>query len=228
MSIEPLFTIIHSHPMAVYYTKLLLLEFLRVTTVVILKGISKMNTDDKNLDKDGLNEIHDGNLFFMHKHKTIDITKQIEVMNSFEEFDNYYTNELMDGNVLLQEYLSELLTRYDIKAEIVSLKIGYSHDYVRKIAMGERQNPRRDVLLGICTYIQATVEETQLLLRYAGQQPLYARRKRDAIIWFALQKKQNAMGEKKDISERIKKLDSDFEKLNEYLISKKCDPVWKG
>ena len=137
------------------------------------------------------NKIHDGNKFFQYRYQTLDIAERIKQMETFEEFESFYTYDLMDGNVLLSEYLTELLRRHSVKAEIVSVGIGYSHDYVRKIAVGERKDPSRDVLLAICAYIHATVEETQVLLRYAGQQPLYARRKRDAIIWFALEKKQD-------------------------------------
>ena len=68
--------------------------------------------------------------------------------------------------------------------------INKSHSYVRKIVNGQELNPSRDVLLAICVYIGATVEETQILLRYAGKSPLYARRKRDVIIWFAIKKHQ--------------------------------------
>ena len=159
--------------------------------------------------REGLNRFHDGNEFFQYRYATIDIASRIEKMDTFEQFEDFYSYELMDGNVLLSEYLTELLARYKEKAEKVSIKIGYSHDYVRKIAVGERKDPRRDVLLAICTYIHATVEETQLLLRYAGQQPLYARRKRDAIIWFALEKKQ------------------DFEELNKFLDSRGYATLWK-
>ena len=153
---------------------------------------------------------HDGNLFFQYEHPTIDIAHQIKSVDTFEAFEQFYTNELMDGNVLLREYLTELLERHNAKAGIVSVKIGYSHDYVRKIAVGDRKDPGRDVLLAICTYIHATVEETQLLLRYAGQQPLYARRKRDAIIWFALEKHQ------------------DFDKLNNFLLVRGYKTLWKA
>ena len=138
-----------------------------------------------------LNGWHAGNQFFMYEYPTITLENQIKSMDTFEEFDRFFTNELMDGNVLLKEYLSELLEHYNANAEAVSVNIGYSHDYVRKIAVGDRKNPGRDVLLAICAYIHATVEETQALLRYAGHQPLYARRRRDAIIWFALEKGQS-------------------------------------
>lgn len=168
-----------------------------------------MNRVDMDLELNGLDKWHDGNMYFLYEHATVDIASQINSMNSFEEFDKFYTDELIDGNALLAEYLSKLLEEHNAKAEVVSLEIGYSHDYVRKIATGERKDPRRDVLLAICTYIHATVEETQALLRYAGQQPLYARRRRDAIIWFALKKKQP------------------FKELNEFLYEKKYTTLWK-
>lgn len=161
------------------------------------------------LKREGLDRIHDGDLFFQYRYGTVDIAQKIESMATFEEFERFYTYDLMDGNGLLAEYLTELLERHNAKAEIVSLEIGYSHDYVRKIAAGDRKDPRRDVLLAICTYIKATVEETQLLLRYAGQQPLYARRKRDAIIWFALKNGQ------------------DFKSLNEFLHERGYTTLWK-
>ena len=169
-----------------------------------------MKRTDMSLSVEGLNKWHDGNMYFQYGYATVDIASQIKSMDTFEEFEAFFTDELMDGNILLQEYLSELLDRHNAKADKVSLQIGYSHDYVRKIAVGDKKNPSRDVLLAICTYIHATVEETQALLRYAGQQPLYARRRRDAIIWFALKKEQ------------------DFEELNKFLHSRKLKTLWKA
>lgn len=145
---------------------------------------------------------HAGNIFFRQRFGTCDIMEKIKTIETFEEFEQYYDTDLIDGNDLLGAYLSKLLDDHNVRADTVSLKIGYSHDYVRKIAVGERKDPRRDVLLAICSYIKATVEETQLLLRYAGHQPLYARRRRDAIIWYALANEQ------------------DFYKLNDYLHEK--------
>lgn len=78
-----------------------------------------------------------------------------------------------------------------MSANKASIEIGKTHSYVRKIVNGEELNPSRDVLLAICVRLGVTVEETQILLRYSGKQPLYARRKRDAIVWFALKKHQS-------------------------------------
>ena len=135
--------------------------------------------------------MHDGNLFFKHKYPTLDIEYAVESFDSFEDFEKYFSDDLMDENLLLAEYLYHLLEKYNISPNKASLMIGKSHSYVGKIANGKETNPSRDVLLAICVCIGATIEETQILLRYAGKSPLYARRKRDVIIWFALKKKQN-------------------------------------
>jgi transcriptional regulator with XRE-family HTH domain len=116
----------------------------------------------------------------------MDIARHIDYIESFEEFEKYYTDELIDGNILLGKYLDALLKRHGFNASSVSKEIGYDESYLRKMIKNKRENPDRDILLATCIVIGATVEETQVLLRYAGVQPLYARRKRDAIIWYAL------------------------------------------
>ena len=95
-----------------------------------------MDSEYLNPKREGLGEIHDGNQFFQYRYATVDIAKKIDTMDSFEEFDKFYTYDLLDGNSLLAEYLTELLERYKAKPEVVSIEIGYSHDYVRKIAVG--------------------------------------------------------------------------------------------
>lgn len=135
-------------------------------------------------------EMHDGNLFFKHKYPTLSIENAVERFNSFEEFEKFFTDDLMDENLLLGDYLSHLLDRYGVSANKASLMIGKSHSYVRKIVNGDELNPSRDILLALCVYLGTTVEEAQILLRYSGKSPLYARRKRDVIVWFALRKNQ--------------------------------------
>lgn len=134
-------------------------------------------------------EMHDGNLFFQHRYVSVDIERAIERIDSYEEFESFYTNDLMGENLLMGAYLYRLLDRYHTTPHKAALEIGKTQSYVRKIVNGEELNPSRDVLLAICVLIGATVEETQILLRYSGKQPLYARRKRDAIVWYALKKR---------------------------------------
>lgn len=138
-------------------------------------------------------EMHDGNLFFKHKYPTLDIERALEWIGSFEEFEEYFSDDLMSENLLMGEYLYHLLDRYGMSPNKAALEIGKTHSYVRKIVNGQETNPSRDVLLAICVRIGATVEETQTLLRYSGKQPLYARRKRDAIVWYAIKKRRSLM-----------------------------------
>lgn len=136
-------------------------------------------------------KLHEGNVFFRHRHPTIAVEMFVERFETFEEFEKFFTNDLMNENLLIGDYLAFLLDKYNMTANKVALEIGKSHSYVRKITSGKELNPSRDVLLAICVRLSATVEETQTLLRYAGKAPLYARRKRDAIIWYALKRKQS-------------------------------------
>lgn len=140
--------------------------------------------------KEARSDFHDGNIFFKHRYSTIDIERLLDNFASFEDFEEFFSRDLMDENLLMGEYLYHLLDRYGMSPNKAALEIGKTHSYVRKIVNGEEINPSRDVLLAICVRLGATVEETQILLRYSGKQPLYARRKRDAIVWFALKKQQ--------------------------------------
>ena len=45
-----------------------------------------------------------------------------------------------------------------------------------------------DALIAICLAIGTELKEVQYLLKYAGQAPLYVRRRRDVIIWFGFMK----------------------------------------
>jgi len=167
------------------------------------------------MDKDGL---HSGNHFFSHRFPSVQISAAIETMNSFEEFERFYTTDLMDENLLLGRYLYHLLKEHKLNPSNASKGIGKDESYVGKIVNGSVVNPSRDVLLALCVLMGASVEETQILLRYSGKQPLYARRKRDAIIWFALKKRPL---NKHDSGQRY------LEELNQYLEDNKYESLIK-
>ena len=42
-------------------------------------------------------ELHDGNIFFKHKHPTIDIEYMIKRIDSFEAFERMFSDDLMDS-----------------------------------------------------------------------------------------------------------------------------------
>ena len=84
-----------------------------------------------------------------------------------------------------------LLGKYDKAASAVSKEAGLSFSYVGLITSGKKNNPSRDALIAICLAMGTTFEEVQYLLKYAGQAPLYVRRKRDVVIWFGFMKGQD-------------------------------------
>lgn len=134
-------------------------------------------------------KLHSGNRFFDHKFESIRISDSINSMNSYEEFEKFYSSDLMDEDLLLGRYLNHLLSLHNMNPTEASRGIGKHETYVGKIVKGKEVNPSRDVLIALCILMGASIEETQILLRYSGKQPLYARRKRDAIIWFSLKKR---------------------------------------
>ena len=136
-------------------------------------------------------ELHEGNMFFGHRYSTWSLERMLENANSFDEFARRCESDLMDESFLLADFLWHLLDKYGVTPTKASLQIGRSQSYVRKIINGQELNPSRDVLLAICVYLGTTVEEAQILLRYSGKAPLYVRRKRDVIVWYALKKKEN-------------------------------------
>ena len=60
-----------------------------------------------------------------------------------------------------------------------------SEVYLHQVFSG-RRSPSRDRLLCLCLGLEATLEETQELLRQAGFAQLYPRHKRDAVISYGL------------------------------------------
>lgn len=163
-------------------------------------------------------EFHSGNRFFEHRFPSIRIADAIDTMNSFEEFEQFYSTDLMEEDLLLGKYLTHLLDHHKLNSSKASKDIGKHESYVGKIASGAVINPSRDVLLALCVLMGATIEETQILLRYSGKQPLYARRKRDAIVWFALKKRPL---HKRDDGKLY------LENLNRFLESKNYDSLSK-
>ncbi len=69
-------------------------------------------------------KLHSGNRFFAHRYESIRISDSIETMNSFEEFERFYSTDLMDENLLLGKYLSHLLEEHEFTPSKASRAIG--------------------------------------------------------------------------------------------------------
>lgn len=91
-------------------------------------------------------------------------------------------------NTSLSELLNQLFEKKNISKAALAKKSGMSEIYLHQIFSGHR-NPSRNRLLCLCYGLEATVEETQDLLKLCQMAQLYPKLKRDAIIYYGLQHK---------------------------------------
>ena len=126
----------------------------------------------------------------------------ISEIDTFEEFEQRFSEEFLDEDSRVGNYLNRLLWQYEKDAATISAMAGLNKSYVGNIVRGKKNNPGRDALIAICLAMGATVEEVQYLLKYAGHAPLYVRRKRDVIIWFGFMKHKSVIEVDLDLAER--------------------------
>lgn len=126
--------------------------------------------------------------FYINNGMTMRLEHVLNRMTSLEEFEKKFPAEFLDNDDHVGNYLGDLLWKYDKKASVISQDAMLAHSYVGNIVNGKKRNPSRDALISICLAIGTTIEEVQYLLKYAGQAPLYVRRKRDVVIWFGFMK----------------------------------------
>ena len=126
--------------------------------------------------------------FYNGNRMTVTLEMMMDTIDSLEAFEKRFPSEFLANDDHVGEYLQSLLWKYDQKASVVSTNAMLAASYVGNIINGKKRNPSRDALISICFSIGTTVEEVQYLLRYAGQAPLYVRRRRDVVIWFGFMK----------------------------------------
>lgn len=113
---------------------------------------------------------------------------------------NNLQNELMTTSNL-SRFLSENQENFDhedfagklqsifqekgISKAALAKKAGMSEVYLYQIFSGGR-NPSRNRIICLCFGLQATLEETQELLKGSGNAQLYVKDRRDAIIIYGL------------------------------------------
>ena len=83
------------------------------------------------------------------------------------------------------ELLNHLFEKKNISKAALAKQSGMSEIYLHQIFAG-RRNPSRNRLLCLCYGLDASVEETQELLKRCGKAQLYPKLKRDAIIYYGL------------------------------------------
>ena len=129
--------------------------------------------------------------FYISNKMTPTLEDFIAKIDTIEEFEERFSEEFLNDDDHVGNYLGELLWKYDKKESVISNEAQLHQSYVGNIVNGKKRNPSRDALICICLAMGTTVEEVQYLLKYAGHAPLYVRRKRDVIIWFGFMKNLN-------------------------------------
>ena len=108
-----------------------------------------------------------------------------ELMES-PDLDQFLTDnqEDFDGG-RIGEMLNAMFQKHRISKAALARLSGMSEVYLHQVFAG-RRNPSRSRLLCLCFGLDATVEETQLLLKHCGHAQLFPKNRRDAIILYGL------------------------------------------
>lgn len=96
-----------------------------------------------------------------------------------------HNNEAFFSEQSITESLAELYERKAVSKAALARKSGMSEVYLHQVFSG-RRNPSRDRLLCLCIGLEATLEETQCLLKQSAYAQLYPKSKRDAIITYGI------------------------------------------
>ena len=119
----------------------------------------------------------------MQKKNTDDLRQELMQAPNLDRFLS--TNREQFSNESLVESLNRLLGEKHISKAALAKQAGMSEVYLHQIFAG-RQNPSRNRLLCLCFGLEASIDETQDLLKRCGLAQLYPKNKRDAIIYYGL------------------------------------------
>lgn len=105
---------------------------------------------------------------------------------STSDIDSYLSeNQPYFSEESISELLMEMYRKRSISKAALARKAGMSEVYLHQVFSG-RRNPSRDRLICLCIGLEASLEETQQVLKLAGYAQLYPKSRRDAIILYGL------------------------------------------
>ena len=119
----------------------------------------------------------------MNNKNTDDLGQELMESPSLDKFlsenrENFNTDEAI-------VFLNTLFERKEISKAALAKHASISEIYLHQIFSGQR-NPSRNRLICICYGLDATLEETQELLKLFGSAQLYPKYCRDAIIIYGI------------------------------------------
>ena len=119
----------------------------------------------------------------MEEKSTSQLNEELLQASSLSDYVNGNRAVFTEKDVA--ELLSALYEKKKLSKAALARKAGMSEVYLHQVFSGRRK-PSRDRLLCLCIGLEASLEETQELLRQASFAQLYPRHKRDAIISYGL------------------------------------------
>ena len=114
------------------------------------------------------------------KTKNTDGLRQ-ELMDSPDLTQFLSQNEELFVDKSVSELLNYLFEKKHVSKAALAKQAGMSEIYLHQIFGGQR-TPSRDRLLSLCCAMDATLEETQEVLKRSSLARLYPKNRRDAII----------------------------------------------
>ena len=119
----------------------------------------------------------------MDKKNTDGLQQELMDSTDLSQFLSRNQEQFVDKSVA--ELLNHLFEKKNSSKAALAKQAGMSEIYLHQIFAG-RRTPSRNRLLCLCYGLEASIEETQELLRLCGMAELYPKLKRDAIIYYGL------------------------------------------
>ncbi len=119
----------------------------------------------------------------MKEKSTSDLSEELMSQANLEQYIT--ENQPYFTTLDLRAELAELYGRLAVSKAELARRAGMSEVYLHQVFSGRRR-PSRDRLLCICIGLEATLEESQQLLKQVGYAPIYPKLKRDSIILHGL------------------------------------------
>ena len=119
----------------------------------------------------------------MNRKNTDDLQQALMESPNLDSFLTDHQAQFVDESV--PDLLNRIFTQKNVSKATLAKQSGMSEIYLHQIFAGKR-NPSRNRLLCLCYGMEATLDETQELLKRCCLAQLYPKTKRDAIIIFGL------------------------------------------
>ena len=114
---------------------------------------------------------------------TNNLRQELMEAANLDQFLSENQENFNSGNVC--DLLNQLFLKRKLSKAALAKQSGMSEVYLHQVFSG-RRNPSRSCLLCLCFGLNATLEETQELLKQCGLAQLYPKNKRDAIILYGI------------------------------------------